>query len=253
MGVIIPEGVEALIANSGTQELPTRTLALSLLAGFCLMLLVEQLGSSTHDGHSHARAPPDTPWLPTTPRSSASPAVEFDVELAQLESEQGTPLASAAPAAPRSAYTLTTGLVIHGLADGFALGVSAFPSGNDSSGLSELSLVVFMALAVHKAPTALAFTISLLSTSLPRAECQKHLLVFSSSTPLGAMLAFAILYLTGLGDRSRVGAALLVSGGSFLYVATVLQPVDRTAGEGGDKKKSGDLAYSCCLWGAFPP
>jgi len=43
------------------------------------------------------------------------------------------------------AYPLTLGLVVHGLADGLALGVSAL---GDTE--TDLSLVVFLALIIHK-------------------------------------------------------------------------------------------------------
>ncbi|KZT63969.1 hypothetical protein DAEQUDRAFT_770127 [Daedalea quercina L-15889] len=80
------------------------------------------------------------------------------------------------------------------------------------------------------APTALALTTSLLSTSLSRADCKKHIAAFSLSTPLGAIASYALLSWFKLGTASagagRVpGVAMLVSGGSFLYVATVLRPI----------------------------
>lgn len=53
------------------------------------------------------------------------------------------------------AFPMTLGLVVHSLADGFALGASALPragagevEGNADS--SKLSLVVFLALIIHK-------------------------------------------------------------------------------------------------------
>jgi len=85
---------------------------------------------------------------------------------------------------------------------------------------------VFFALIIHKAPTSLALTTSLLSTSLPRSECKKHIAVFSASTPIGALASYAILSFFGTSSEGRwPGVALLISGGTFLYVATVLRPV----------------------------
>ncbi|VDC00747.1 unnamed protein product [Peniophora sp. CBMAI 1063] len=240
-GVIIPEGVEALVHSSPDSSVPTTTLALSLLVGFCIMLAVEHLGPSAH---SHGHELPPSAWSTQTPGA--------DVELSQLESEQGIPHIGEEATIP--ALPLTLGMVLHGLADGLALGVSAL-STSDTQSSTNLSLVVFMALAVHKAPTALAFTISLLSTSLPRSECRKHLLLFSSSTPVGAVVAYLLFYLTGFGDASRVGIALLVSGGSFLYVATVLQPVshEHREAEGAADRREAKVKLALLLVGALIP
>ncbi|KAI0056278.1 hypothetical protein BV25DRAFT_1814346 [Artomyces pyxidatus] len=231
LGVIIPEGIETLAAASPA-KIDSHTVALPLLVGFCVMLLVEQFS------HGHGHAPhPRTGSAAGRPRGSVD--VAFDVELSDLEDGPDPPRAATpTPAPPRAveedragpALPLTLGLVIHGLADGLALGVSAL----SGDGSDELSFLVFLALAVHKAPTALAFTLSLLSTSLSRTECRRHLLVFSASTPVGAVLSYSLFSFFGAGEVNRVGTALLVSGGSFLYVATVLQPVSH--------EKSGGMA-----------
>jgi zinc transporter 9 len=122
-------------------------MALALLVGFTFMFLVEQFTS--HLVHS------DTPLLP----SVKSADIHFDVDLSELEREEGLGHARHIRTADASdsnrpdgdsrklerAYPLTLGLVTHGLADGLALGVSALsPAGSD------LSLVVFLALLIHK-------------------------------------------------------------------------------------------------------
>jgi solute carrier family 39 (zinc transporter), member 9 len=81
---------------------------------------------------------------------------EFEVEIGDLENEGNSSPLRQSSAGHREvrcdnsqmhhAYPLTIGLVIHGLADGFALGVSTLSPVNSS----ELSLVVFFALAIHK-------------------------------------------------------------------------------------------------------
>ncbi|KAG6334695.1 hypothetical protein ID866_4394 [Astraeus odoratus] len=118
----------------------------------------------------------------------------------------------------RSAYPLSLGLVVHALVDGYALGVSATDEHS-----STLSLIVFFAIIVHKAPTALALTISLLSRSLPLAECKRHLVVFSLATPASAILTYLLYSLPFVSQRLGAGVPLLFSGGTFLYVATALQ------------------------------
>ncbi|KAH9841946.1 Zinc/iron permease [Rhodofomes roseus] len=285
LGVIIPEGVETLAessssSSSGHAELPTTAIALSLLGGFTFMLLVEQFLSP----HSHT-----SPALPTSPPHTRKPSladgpstVEFDaeLELSQLERAEGIAFGSGdGGAAARRvhrrsdsvsgdgegkarAVPLTLGLVMHALADGLALGSSAL-SGTAEGGVgageagsvvpSGLSLVVFFALVIHKAPTALALTTSLLSTSLSRTDCKRHIAAFSLSTPLGALASYALLSWFGVGDTAvgagRVpGVAMLVSGGTFLYVATVLRPGHAEEGDVGHKTRT-----ACTLLGMFVP
>ncbi|RDB17793.1 Zinc transporter ZIP9-A [Hypsizygus marmoreus] len=239
LGVIIPEGIET-VAASNPSKLPTSQIALSLLTGFTFMLIVEQLVSP----HSHSHPPNDELSLHTVKGEvHPSPAdIQFDAELGDIEREEGmdhagyvqpVPSAPSAPSESTSstsrAFALTFGLVIHGLADGLALGVSSLAK-DASGGTSALSLIVFLALIIHKAPTSLALTTSLLATSLPRAKCKKHLIAFSASTPVGAIASYLLFSLLGNGDGGWTGIALLISGGTFLYVATVLQPVSEHSG-----------------------
>jgi len=226
LGIIIPEGVETLASSQPSTRLEGTSIALPLLFGFTFMLVVEQLSSSHAHHHPHR--------LGYHAGAALRDSV-FDVELAGLESEEEDiprPRRASAPRtntetdSPPPAYPITIGLVVHGLADGLALGMSVLSNDDPSSSYS-LSLVVFLALAVHKAPTALAYTVSLMSTSLSRVECRKHLLLFSASTPVGAVASYASFFFFGPKKVDGVGTALLVSAGSFLYVATVLKPVSR--------------------------
>lgn len=63
---------------------------------------------------------------------------------------------------------------------------------------------------------------SLLS-SLPAAECRKHLAVFSAATPVGALVSYGVLALMGGAGGDWTGIALLVSvsifSPSFSYVS----------------------------------
>jgi zinc transporter 9 len=142
-------GIEALATSHPSTQIPTSKIALSLLVGFTFMFLVEQFTS--HSDHSHS------PSLP----SVNSPHINFDVDLGELEREQGLGHAGQIRTSDASnldhtvkmdgesrrprAYPLTLGLVIHSLADGLALGVSAL-----SRTESDLSFVVFLALMIHK-------------------------------------------------------------------------------------------------------
>ncbi|KAK0201674.1 Zinc/iron permease [Desarmillaria ectypa] len=232
LGVIIPEGIDALVEAQIDPELLSSRVALSLLFGFTSMLVLEQFVSP----HSHSSS--DAPAIPLNNHETSS--VEFDAELGELGNREvlsrpgyvqvdSNPRNVIANGAKARAYPLTFGLVIHSIADGLALGVSLFHS--DGDGSSRLSLIVFLAVMVHKAPTSLALTTSLLATSLPLPECKKHLAVFSATTPVATFATYVFLSFFGAGDHADwIGLALLISGGTFLYVATVLQPVSDHSG-----------------------
>ncbi|EMD40037.1 hypothetical protein CERSUDRAFT_112260 [Gelatoporia subvermispora B] len=269
LGVIIPEGIETLVESNVSTEFPASIVAFSLLMGFTFMLLLEQL----HSPHSHSHPSP-SPIFPNGHESGATRStvaftdteVEFDVELGDLERSEGIPpatdhVAAKAPTTSDSgskkrAYPLTLGLVIHALADGLALGSSALsrpstePGATESLLPSELSIVVFLALLIHKAPTTLALSTSLLSTSLTKVECRRHIAIFAASTPAGALISYLLLSFLGASSEGRwPGIALLISGGTFLYVATVLQPVSSHGSEEIGQKAR--LAY--LVFGMFLP
>ncbi|WRT68439.1 uncharacterized protein IL334_005415 [Kwoniella shivajii] len=109
----------------------------------------------------------------------------------------------------------TLGMVIHGAADGIALGASSL-SGNGS-----LSLIIFLAVLVHKGPTALGLTTTLLSLNLTHTAIRRRLIIFSFAAPVGAILTFLV-------------------GGSFLYVATVIQPLSSHQHDHHTHVESGD-------------
>ena len=128
------------------------------------MLVVEQFlspHSHAHQGGAHLPTPNKPSHTSTNPPDVQ---VEFDVELGELERTQGIVSESTAPSLPNPvprvgsqsrAYPLTLGLVMHALADGLALGSSALPSAdqageNNASFFSGLSIIVFLALIIHK-------------------------------------------------------------------------------------------------------
>ncbi|KAI0795270.1 Zinc/iron permease [Irpex lacteus] len=243
LGVIIPEGVETIAEANSTKAFPTTSVALSLIAGFSFMLLVEPVIHRVSARLPHAGHHMPIPASASTAADSTSTSrnVVFDVELGELEQTEGIATTPTTPqarnkdategSASDAAYPLTLGLMVHALTDGFALGSSAFAPTNTS-----LSLVVFLALIVHKAPAVLALSTSLLSTNLPREDCRKHIAVFSASTPVGALGCYLLLsFLNISSEGDWIGILILVSGGTFLYVATVLQP-GKAASEGVDEK-----------------
>jgi zinc transporter 9 len=208
-----------------------------------LMMVVEQLVAPHSHSHSHYSSVPSGAHDAALPLHSVgqqtSSTVEFDAELGDLE--QPDPPSSSTgfmqvdmdeiKGSRARAYPLTFGLIMHGLADGLALGVSSLSAaGAASDSHRDLSFIVFLALIIHKgdfqalrnpvflslnyflAPTSLALTTSLLNTSLPRPECRKHLAFFSASTPVGAIVSYALLSFFSAGAQGTwTGLALLVS------------------------------------------
>ncbi|EER25465.1 ZIP Zinc transporter family protein [Coccidioides posadasii C735 delta SOWgp] len=115
-------------------------------------------------------------------------------------------------------FATTTGLVIHAATDGIALGAS---SSNTS-----LSLIIFIAIMVHKAPASFGLTSVLLKQGLSIRAARGHLLVFSLAAPVGAILTWLVAHTVLAGHASdeqatqwRTGMLLLFSAGTFLYVA----------------------------------
>lgn len=98
---------------------------------------------------------------------------DFDVALNDLEGDHGIGYTMNMDAEAKQddniaanrakAYPLTLGLVIHSLADGLALGASALPRSNGEAASSQLSLVVFLALVIHKGKSV--------HLTIPRSYC----------------------------------------------------------------------------------
>ncbi|KAK4561610.1 hypothetical protein LTR86_004289 [Recurvomyces mirabilis] len=121
----------------------------------------------------------------------------------------------------------TLGLLIHATADGIALGASS--ASNTNTG-NRLTLVIFLALMLHKAPAAFGLTAVLLKQGLSKRMARAHLIVFSLAAPVGAIGTWIVAKMfsggAGAGDgrepastQFATGVLLLFSGGTFLYVA----------------------------------
>ncbi|XP_037072436.1 zinc transporter ZIP9-like [Pollicipes pollicipes] len=114
--------------------------------------------------------------------------------------------------------TATVGLVVHAAADGVALGAAV------ASSRTDVELIVFVAIMLHKAPAAFGLVTFLLHEGLERTRVRRHLLVFSVAAPLMALVTFFSIGKGGgeaLAGTSATGLCLLFSAGTFLYVSTV--------------------------------
>ncbi|XP_064621779.1 zinc transporter ZIP9-A-like [Lineus longissimus] len=128
------------------------------------------------------------------------------------DSETGTTIQS------RSKMTATIGLVVHAAADGVALGAAA------SMSQAHVTMIVFIAIMLHKAPAAFGLVTFLLHDNFERNRIRRHLLVFSLAAPVLALITFFCLGQQSqetLSNINATGIAMLFSAGTFLYVSTV--------------------------------
>jgi len=137
----------------------------------------------------------------------------------QLSSGSGHSHGTGAPdGQPVANITATLGLVVHAAADGVALGAAA------KSSHKEVEMIVFLAIMLHKAPAAFGLVTFLLSEGLDRVRIRRHLLVFAAAAPITALVTFFGLSQQNkenLSSSHTTGAAMLFSAGTFLYVSTV--------------------------------
>lgn len=114
--------------------------------------------------------------------------------------------------------TPTLGLVIHAAADGIALGAAATTSHR------QVELIIFLAIMLHKGPAAFSLVVFLIHMGLKHSTIRRHLLAFSLSAPIAALVTYFGLSQSSkeaLRQTNATGVAMLFSAGTFLYVATV--------------------------------
>ncbi|XP_046550933.1 zinc transporter ZIP9-B-like [Haliotis rubra] len=118
----------------------------------------------------------------------------------------------------RNKITATVGLVVHAAADGVALGAAI------TLAEAHITMIVFIAIMLHKAPAAFGLVSFLLHENSDRPRIRRHLLAFSVAAPLLCVITFFGLSQQSkekLSDMHTTGIAMLFSAGTFLYVATV--------------------------------
>ena len=138
--------METIAVAHPNQPFPIPQVALSLLVGFTLMLIIEQLvtpNAHTHDASSD---------LVMRPKNTPALTLEFDADLGDLENSQGSsvlPQSLETGSGRERAFPLTLGLVIHSLADGIALGAATLAKTKPGTA-NTVSFIVFLALLLHK-------------------------------------------------------------------------------------------------------
>ena len=118
----------------------------------------------------------------------------------------------------------TLGLIVHSVADGVALGSTCYATqGKDTS----LPFIIFLALLLHKCPAAIGLTTFLRHEKLEFKKILLHLSAFTITSPIGAIAsywifkAFDVSREEGSNTYIAVGILLLISAGTFMYVAMI--------------------------------
>lgn len=115
-------------------------------------------------------------------------------------------------------------MVVHSVADGIALGSTCYAS-QDSD--TSLPLVIFFALLLHKCPAAIGLTTFLRHEMLTLSHIVCHLAAFTVTSPVFAVLSYFIFKVFAVSHEEdsntfkAVGILLLISAGSFMYVAMI--------------------------------
>ncbi|KAI9167387.1 Zinc transporter [Paramyrothecium foliicola] len=199
-------------------EVPTLEIGVSMVLGFVLMFLIDRLPRHATEG------------LQKDNETRHMSMDNLGGDTSSIDGDSEGFLGSMAPS-PRRARSLATtiGLVIHAAADGIAMGASSTASD------MKLSLIIFMAIMLHKAPAAFGLTSVLLKQGLSKRAARGHLIVFSLAAPVGALATYLLVVLLGGdnagGDKGQwwTGMLLLFSGGTFLYVAMHAMQEDGSA------------------------
>ncbi|KAI7195625.1 hypothetical protein KC324_g4635, partial [Hortaea werneckii] len=164
---------------------PHAWVGISLITGFILMYLIDTL--------------PQHLTQPTQPRRFSINLTSFNLSRPTSDpttSENDTPTRNTFPANtasspqdphphPHRPSSTTLGLVIHAAADGIALGASSTTTTS-----SNLSLIIFLALLIHKTPASFGLTTTLLKQGLSKRRARFHLLIFSLAAPVGALVTW---------------------------------------------------------------
>lgn len=201
---------------------PQAWIGISLISGFILMYLIDIV-----------------PTIKSSSRASSNGHTHH-IPLSTIDPESATPSHQTPTHPPPSRPSPTTiGLLIHALADGIALGASSTTGSTSARG--GLSILIFIAILVHKTPAAFGLTSILLKEGVSKRSARGHLLLFSFAAPLGALVTWMIINILGKGDQGQsqtmtwwTGIALMFSGGTFLYVALhAMQTISSSSSHGG--------------------
>eukprot|EP00041_Stephanoeca_diplocostata_P019314 m.414381 g.414381 ORF g.414381 m.414381 type:complete len:268 (-) comp21271_c0_seq2:1307-2110(-) len=193
----------------------------ALAAGFAFMLVVDKIAAgSTGHGHHHSGGGGEDEDLPTKVETRQCGGNDMGELLKRSTSFDVLSAARKASSQKNSGKRRNSaamlGLMVHAAIDGVALGASTF------AGNTTVSLVIFSAIMLHKAPAAFGLSSFLSSTGENKRVVAQNLLIFSLAAPVGAFATFGAMYMGVMEYQLRTLAlVMLFSGGTFLFVATV--------------------------------
>lgn len=209
--VIIPEGVHTIYASHhedfnlaehgvvGECHAPSsKYMGLAMALGFTMMLLLERAFGGEGHGHGHGEGRKDSESICPEDEDHENPA-----------------------AAPKPSFGITSmlGILVHSAVDGIAFGAIAV------SGDTALEGVVFLAIMMHKAPTAFGLTSLLMLGGNSSAQVLNFLALFSLTAPCAAILTYLLFssteWMGSDSDHSSLGLCLLFSAGTFMYTIAV--------------------------------
>jgi zinc transporter ZupT len=101
------------------------------------------------------------------------------------------------------------GISFHSLIDGMSMGAGFI--------VKDIGLIIFLAIIVHKFPSALSLTSILIHGGYKRVQIIKLVMIFSLTTPIGALISFFILKNL---HENIIAWAIGISSGTFLYIAS---------------------------------
>ncbi|RMZ67871.1 zip metal ion transporter [Pyrenophora seminiperda CCB06] len=190
---------------------PHAYIGVALILGYILMFLVEHLPEALASAQ-----PKYQPMHISLSNLARGPHNSSSLSLNGMgvQSAAVTPLATPGLPPPpiKKTPAATIGLIVHACADGIALGASS------TAESTSLSLVIFFAIMLHKAPAAFGLTSVLLKQGLSKRKARTHLAFFSLAAPAGALATWAIVHMFG---RNHLGGdqGLTWVTGWVLYVA----------------------------------
>lgn len=204
--------IEGAEEEHGEQS-PHAWVGIALVSGFLLMYLIDKVPQ-------YRKPSQNKPQTHHIALNNLGRRFNLTTSLDRDEESESFLDSNEAVATQRRGFATTIGLVIHAAADGIALGASSTTAHRD------LSLIIFFAIMVHKAPAAFGLTSILLKQGLSKRSARGHLVLFSLAAPVGALFTYLLANILGglrgnsvEGTTFWTGMLLLFSGGTFLYVA----------------------------------
>uniref|UniRef100_T1K0Y8 Zinc/iron permease n=1 Tax=Tetranychus urticae TaxID=32264 RepID=T1K0Y8_TETUR len=202
-------------------DLSPRLIDSGILVGTALSVIipiwVNTIYASVYKNHLKASASSTLKEVEDLPHSVIG--LSFSASYSTLSTTSDNNLESGG--ASSSKITATIGLVVHAAAYGVALGGAVTTSHTD------VEMIVFFAIMLHKAPAAFGLINFLMHEGVDRKKLRNHLLAFSLAAPVGAFVTYFAKNESAqktFSDYNATGVAMLFSGGTFLFGATVHVP-----------------------------